>query len=151
MEEKGRPWLSKLGVATETTGVVSEWVDWETPRRWALFCKRKQSVRGGRCVGCFTQAPHSKAHLGNSRPRWDASTWRPQRYTHTQRKGVEVEAQFSYLSHLCLTTPGLLVLLLLPVVPATPNKGEKEAYFSNEVQHWFSGNKRSCFFLPRVF
>ena len=84
MEEKGRPWLSKLGVATETTGVVSEWVDWETPRRWALFCKRKQSVRGGRCVGCFTQVPHSKAHLGNSRPRWDASTWRPQRYTHTQ-------------------------------------------------------------------
>lgn len=45
MEEKGRPWLSKLGVATETTGVVSEWVDWETPRRWALFCRRKLSVR----------------------------------------------------------------------------------------------------------
>lgn len=45
MEEKGRPWLSKLGVATETTGVVSEWVDWETPRRWALFCGRKQFVR----------------------------------------------------------------------------------------------------------
>lgn len=41
MEEKGRPWLSKLGVATETTGVVSEWVDWEAPRRWALFCRRK--------------------------------------------------------------------------------------------------------------
>lgn len=47
MEEKGRPWLSKLGVATETTGVVSEWVDWETPRRWALFCKSKQSVKMG--------------------------------------------------------------------------------------------------------
>ena len=31
------------------------------------------------------------------------------------------------------------------------NKGEKEAYFSNEVQQWFSGNKRSCFILPRVF
>lgn len=37
MEEKGSPWLSKLGVATETTGVVSECVDWEAPRRWALF------------------------------------------------------------------------------------------------------------------
>ena len=84
MEEKGRPWLSKLGVATETTGVVSECVDWETPRRWALFCRRKQSVRGGRWVGCFIQAPHSEAQLGNSRPRWDASTWRSQRYTHTR-------------------------------------------------------------------
>lgn len=46
MEEKGSPWLSKLGVATETTGVVSECVDWETPRRWALFCGRKLAVRG---------------------------------------------------------------------------------------------------------
>ena len=41
------------------------------------------------------------------------------------RKGVEIEAPFSYLSHLCLTSPGLLVLLLLPVVPATSNiRGE---------------------------
>lgn len=41
------------------------------------------------------------------------------------RKGVEIEAPFSYLSPLCLTTPGLLVLLLLPMVLATPNiRGE---------------------------
>lgn len=44
MEEKGRPWLSKLGVATETTGVVSAWLDWEAPRRWVLFCRRKVCV-----------------------------------------------------------------------------------------------------------
>lgn len=83
MEEKGRPWLSKLGVATETTGVVSEWVDWETPRRWALFCRRKQSIRGGRWVGCFTRAPHSKAQQGNSRPRWDVPQHGGPRDTHT--------------------------------------------------------------------
>ena len=30
------------------------------------------------------------------------------------------------------------------------DKGEKETYFSSEVQKWFSGNKRSCFFYPNA-
>lgn len=57
MEEKGSPWLSKLGVATETTGVVSECVDWEAPRRWALFCGRKLAVRGEE--GAAQSWPHT--------------------------------------------------------------------------------------------
>ena len=30
------------------------------------------------------------------------------------------------------------------------DKREKETYFSSEVQIWFSGNKRSCFFCPNA-
>lgn len=37
MAEKGSPCVSRLGVATETTGVVKEWVAWETPNR-CVFC-----------------------------------------------------------------------------------------------------------------
>lgn len=64
MEEKGRPWLSKLGVATETTGVVSEWVDWETPRRWALFCKRKESVKRWQMGGLLYPGPPFQGQAG---------------------------------------------------------------------------------------
>lgn len=68
MEEKGRPWLSKLGVATETTGVVSEWVDWETPRRWALFCRKSCRSGDGRWGSCPGLALHSKARLASLNP-----------------------------------------------------------------------------------
>ena len=97
MEEKGRPWLSKLGVATETTGVVSEWVDWETPRRWALFCRRKQSVRGGRRVGCFTQGPTPKPTWATQGPGGLPQHGRPQRHTHTGAyRGAEIHGRNVY-------------------------------------------------------
>lgn len=79
MEEKGRPWLSKLGVATETTGVVSEWVDWETPRRWALFCREKavgQEVAGGGAAQALPSTPRPRWRP-ESWPRWDAGARRP--------------------------------------------------------------------------
>lgn len=66
MEEKGRPWLSKLGVATETTGVVSEWVDWETPRRWALFCRKKLSVKRWQMGGLLDPGPPFQGQAGLS-------------------------------------------------------------------------------------
>ena len=38
---------------------------------------------------------------------------------------VEIEAPFSYLYHLCVSAPGLLVLLLFPMGPTAQNsKGE---------------------------
>lgn len=79
MEEKGRPWLSKLGVATETTGVVSEWVDWETPRRWALFCREKLSVRRWQVWKLPRPCPPLQGQAGvpESWPRWDAGARRP--------------------------------------------------------------------------
>jgi len=40
MAEKGMPWASRLGVATETTGVVRFWASWApAASRWA-FCRR---------------------------------------------------------------------------------------------------------------
>lgn len=68
MEEKGRPWLSKLGVATETTGVVSEWVDWEAPRRWALFCRKKGSVTRWQKGGLLYPGPLSQVQAGAPAP-----------------------------------------------------------------------------------
>ena len=102
MEEKGRPWLSKLGVATETTGVVSEWVDWETPRRWALFCRRKQSVRGGRRVGCFTQGPTPKPTWATQGPGGLPQHGRPQR--HTQVHTGALKSTGETCTHRCAPT-----------------------------------------------
>lgn len=74
MEEKGRPWLSKLGVATETTGVVSEWVDWEAPRRWALFCRRKGSVTRRQEGGLRSPGPPRQGPAGAPAPRGPGGT-----------------------------------------------------------------------------
>lgn len=83
-------------------------------------------------------------------------------------KKVEMGAPLSYPCYLCLSGPGLLVLLLLPWGPAaqstkgesaypTPlagqvesacqspgpliNKGKMEAYFASELHTLFSGNR----------
>lgn len=52
MAEKGSPCVSRLGVATETTGVVKEWVAWETPNR-CVFCwgsEWRGCYKGLRCA-----------------------------------------------------------------------------------------------------
>lgn len=85
MEEKGRPWLSKLGVATETTGVVSEWVDWETPRRWALFCGRKLFVRRWQAGALLMLALHPKVKLAYAIPRSRQDCLRKEATEDTQR------------------------------------------------------------------
>ena len=51
---------------------------------------------------------------------------------------VEIEAPFSYLCHLCLSTPGLLVVLLLfPMGPTAQNsKGESGEMWRMHARVW---------------
>ena len=50
---------------------------------------------------------------------------------------VEIEAPFSYLCHLCLSAPGLLVLLLFPMGPTAQNsKGESEGRWRMHARVW---------------
>ena len=50
---------------------------------------------------------------------------------------VEIESPFSYLCHLCLSAPGLLVLLLFPMGPtAQNNKGESEGRWRMHARVW---------------
>ena len=50
---------------------------------------------------------------------------------------VEIEAPFSYLCHLCLSTPGLLALLLFPMGPTAQNsKGESGEMWRMHARVW---------------
>ena len=53
------------------------------------------------------------------------------------QEGVETEAPFSYLCHLCLSAPGLLVLLLFPMGPTAQNsKGESGERWRMHAKVW---------------
>lgn len=50
---------------------------------------------------------------------------------------VETEAPFSYVCHLCLSAPGLLVLLLFPMGPTAQNsKGESGERWRMHARVW---------------
>ena len=63
------------------------------------------------------------------------TTMSPGGSDHMER--VEIEAPFSYLCHLCLSAPGLLVLLLFPMGPTAQNsKGESGERWRMHAKVW---------------